>query len=169
MVYQVRCPSRIPRISGTEVKSARKGIKSVSSASWGSLNQDETGTALLGWKMYEAGELSKMMVSAIGRPSWERSCRKEIEKPSSPYCQQTDLDIIALVVVAAFTEEAVGNNFMDVQLVKNWVGILKGCQYVNSRKVGMIVTLLRLAVKMTTSYSSPILFIKLSTPGLLRT
>jgi hypothetical protein len=74
-----RCPSRIPRISDTEVRSARKGIKSVSSASCGSLNQEETGTALLGWKIYEAGELSRIMVSAIGLPSWDRSCRSLLE------------------------------------------------------------------------------------------
>ena len=41
-----RAPSKIPRTSGTPVKSARKGIRSVSSASWGSLNHDDTGTAL---------------------------------------------------------------------------------------------------------------------------
>lgn len=46
-----RAPSRIPRTSGTDVKSAKKGMRSVSSASWGSLNHDETGTALFGWKM----------------------------------------------------------------------------------------------------------------------
>jgi len=61
--------SNIPRTSGTEVKSARKGMRSVSSASWGSLNHEETGTALLGWKIYDAGELSRMIVSAIGLPS----------------------------------------------------------------------------------------------------
>lgn len=44
-------PSRMPLMSGTLVRSARKGIKSVSSASCGSLNHDDTGTALFGWKM----------------------------------------------------------------------------------------------------------------------
>lgn len=72
-VRHYRAPSRIPRTSGTYVRSARKGIRSVSSASCGSLNHEETGTALLGWKMYDAGELSRIMVSAIGRPSWDRS------------------------------------------------------------------------------------------------
>jgi hypothetical protein len=33
------------------------------------LNQVETGTALLGWKMYDAGELSMMIQSSISRPS----------------------------------------------------------------------------------------------------
>jgi hypothetical protein len=46
-----RAPSKTPRTSSTEVKSARNGTRSVSSVSWGSLNHEETGTALLGWKM----------------------------------------------------------------------------------------------------------------------
>ena len=37
------------------------------------MNQLDTGTALFGWKMYDAGELSMMIVSEIGRPSCERS------------------------------------------------------------------------------------------------
>lgn len=63
----------MPLTSSAVLKSAKKGTKSVSSVSWGSLNHDETGTALFGWKIYEAGELSKIIVSAIGRPSWDKS------------------------------------------------------------------------------------------------
>jgi len=63
----------MPLTSSAVLKSAKKGTRSVSSVSWGSLNHDETGTALFGWKIYEAGELSKMIVSAIGRPSWDKS------------------------------------------------------------------------------------------------
>jgi hypothetical protein len=48
---------------------------SVSSVSCGSLNHDETGTALLGWKIYEAGELSRIIVSDIGLPNCDRSCK----------------------------------------------------------------------------------------------
>lgn len=44
-------PSRTPRTSSVCPRSARKGTRSVSSVSWGSLNHDETGTALFGWKM----------------------------------------------------------------------------------------------------------------------
>jgi hypothetical protein len=55
------------------LRSDRNGTRSVSSVSWGSLNHDETGTALLGWKMYDAGELSRIIVSAMGRPNCERS------------------------------------------------------------------------------------------------
>lgn len=62
-------PSRTPRTSWTVPRSLRNGHRSVSSVSWGSLNHEETGTALLGWKMYDAGELSRIMVSAIGRPN----------------------------------------------------------------------------------------------------
>ena len=41
-------PSKTPRTSSTVRRSARNGHRSVSSVSCGSLNQDETGTALLG-------------------------------------------------------------------------------------------------------------------------
>ena len=58
----------------------RKGQRSVSSVSCGSLNHDETGTALLGWKMYDAGELSMMIVSEIGRPSCDKSYDVAISK-----------------------------------------------------------------------------------------
>lgn len=50
-LYDYRAPSNTPLTSSTELRSARKGTRSVSSVSWGSLNQEETGTALLGWKM----------------------------------------------------------------------------------------------------------------------
>lgn len=76
-------PSRTPRTSLTSPRSVRKGHRSVSSVSWGSLNHEETGTALLGWKIYDAGELSRMMVSAIGRPNCERSCRELEIHPQS--------------------------------------------------------------------------------------
>ena len=68
-----RPPSRTPRTSSTWQRSARKGTRSVNSVSCGSLNHDETGTALFGWKIYDAGELSIMIVSEIGRPSCDRS------------------------------------------------------------------------------------------------
>lgn len=74
--------SRTPRISSVACRSARNGDISVSSVSCGSLNHDETGTALFGWKMYDAGELSRMIVSVIGRPSCERSCKHEDRKVS---------------------------------------------------------------------------------------
>ena len=66
-------PSRTPRTSSTARRSSRNGHISVSSVSCGSLNHDETGTALFGWKMYDAGELSRMIVPSIGRPSCDKS------------------------------------------------------------------------------------------------
>lgn len=68
-----RPPSNTPRTSSTVIRSVRKGQRSVSSVSCGSLNHEETGTALFGWKIYDAGELSRMIVSSMGRPSRERS------------------------------------------------------------------------------------------------
>ena len=44
-------PSRIPCTSSTGARSERNGHRSVNSVSCGSLNHDDTGTALLGWKM----------------------------------------------------------------------------------------------------------------------
>lgn len=65
--------SRIPWTSSTADRSARNGHKSVNSVSCGSLNHEETGTALFGWNMYDAGELSRIIVSAIGLPSCDKS------------------------------------------------------------------------------------------------
>ena len=96
-------PSRTPRTSLTSPRSVRKGHRSVSSVSWGSLNHEETGTALLGWKIYEAGELSRMMVSAMGRPNCERSW-KEVEMWSTVNNDNAYLDIITLVIVATLPE-----------------------------------------------------------------
>jgi hypothetical protein len=71
-----------------------------------------------------------MIVSAMGRPSWERSCTsKHNEKPSFPQYQHgSHLDIIALVIITTFAEKAVGNDFVDVELVENWVGVLQKYQ-----------------------------------------
>lgn len=38
----------------------------------------------------------------------------------------TDLDVISSVVVTAFSEESVGNDFVNVKLVKDRVGVLEG-------------------------------------------
>ena len=62
------------RMSSVPRRSARKGLMSVSSVSCGSLNHELTGTALFGWKMEDAGELSRIMVEVTGRPRRERSC-----------------------------------------------------------------------------------------------
>jgi len=44
-------PSKTALTSSTVLRSVKNGQRSVSSVSWGSLNQEETGTALLGWKI----------------------------------------------------------------------------------------------------------------------
>lgn len=49
-------------------------MRSSSSLSWASENQLLMGTACWGWKMYDVGELSIMIVSRRSRPTWERSC-----------------------------------------------------------------------------------------------
>lgn len=76
-MYEVRgCYIEGFKISLTSLvtlRSARKGVISDSSVSWMSLNHEETGTALWGWKMYDAGELSRMMVSPMGLPSCDKS------------------------------------------------------------------------------------------------
>ena len=38
----------------------------------------------------------------------------------------THLDIIAFVKVATFSEQSMGDDFVDVQLVEHWVGVLNG-------------------------------------------
>lgn len=48
LFWSYRAPSKTPLTSSVEARSARKGTRSVSSVSWGSLNQEETGTALFG-------------------------------------------------------------------------------------------------------------------------
>jgi hypothetical protein len=96
------------------LRSVRKGTRSVSSVSWGSLNHDDTGTALLGWKIYEAGELSRIMVSAMGRPSCDRSCHQDemmsrIERAPIAY-----LNVVAPVVITAFSEQPMRDYLMDI-------------------------------------------------------
>lgn len=75
-----RAPSNTPLTSSTVARSVKNGTRSVSSVSWGSLNQEDTGTALFGWKIYDAGELSRMIMSATGRPSCDRSCVESVDR-----------------------------------------------------------------------------------------
>ena len=100
--------------------------------SWGSLNQLDTGTALFGWKMYDAGELSRMMVSSIGRPSWDRSYISlgsdwEVQLTKM---NRTRLDVVATVVVAALTEQAMGDDTVNVELVKHGISVLQRAGFV---------------------------------------
>ena len=64
-----------------------------------------------------------------------------------------------------------GDNAVHIQLVQNRIRVLSrfSNQSIPLTASGAEQTLLRLAVKTTTSYSSPIFFKKLSTPGRLMT
>ena len=98
---------------------------SVNSVSCGSLNHDDTGTALFGWNMYDAGELSRMMHSLSGRPSWLKSC-EGFTTPVDPTERNTHFNVVAFVQITAFTEQAMSNHLMNVQLVQYGVRILQG-------------------------------------------
>jgi hypothetical protein len=73
------------------------------------------------------------------------------------------------MVITAFTEKAMGYDPMNIQFIKDRVGILETNDENKTKFKREINTLLRLAVKTTTSYCSPIFFKKLSTPGRLMT
>ena len=70
-----RATSRTKLTSRTcePARSSRTGIRSRSSLSWASENQLLMGTACWGWKIYDVGELSIMIVSRRSRPTCERS------------------------------------------------------------------------------------------------
>lgn len=89
-------------------------------------NQLLMGTACCGWKMYEVGELSMMMVSLRSRPICERSCRvlaRYMQVAVGTSCP--DLYVVALMVVATFAEKPVVNNAVDVELVEERVTVLQ--------------------------------------------
>jgi hypothetical protein len=67
------------------------------------------------------------------------------------------LHIVALVVVTAFTEEPVMYHAVNVELVQQWVAVLRMLA-TSFLQQGGILTLETEAVKTTTSYSSPTLF-----------
>ena len=74
--------------------------------------------------MYDVGELSMMMVSLRSRPIWERSYGESACKQG---CQVGGayLDIVALMVVATLSEEAVMNDAVNVQLIQKRVSVLR--------------------------------------------
>jgi hypothetical protein len=65
--------TRLTSLTWEPARSSSTGIKSSSSLSWASENQLLMGTACCGWKMYEVGELSMMMVSLRSRPICDKS------------------------------------------------------------------------------------------------
>jgi hypothetical protein len=102
--YKATSNTKLTSRTWGPAKSSRTGIRSNSSLSCASENQLLIGTACCGWKMYEVGELSMMMVSRRSRPTWDRSC----EGISSEYGYSAEsfvyLDIVALVIVATFSK-----------------------------------------------------------------
>ena len=79
-------------------------------------------------------------------------------------------DVVALVVVAALSEKSVVHHIVDIKLVQQRVAILQGQVSIFSFAYMMrLLTLDTDAVKTTTSYSSPTLFMNSSTPGRLIT
>ena len=126
------------------------------------------GTACWGWKIYEVGELSMMIVSLRSRPICERSCDVCQYLADTKQGRASYLYVIALVVVATFAEESVVDNAMDIKLVEKRVPILKRLAYLLCPE-NAEHTFETDAVNTTTSYSSPTLFMNWSTPGRLMT
>jgi hypothetical protein len=71
--YKATSSTKLTSLTWLPARSSRTGIRSRSSLSWASENQLLIGTACCGWKMYEVGELSIMIVSFKSRPICERS------------------------------------------------------------------------------------------------
>lgn len=71
------------------------------------------------------GELSIMMVSRRSRPTCERSLTKVSRQSSQEQRPvDTNLDVVALMVVAALTEKPMMNNLVNIQLVKQRISVL---------------------------------------------
>ena len=71
------------------------------------------------------GELSIMMVSRRSRPTCERSLTKVSRKSSQDQRpNNTNLDVVALMVVAALTKKPMMNDLVNVQLVKQRIAVL---------------------------------------------
>ena len=71
--YKATSSTKLTSLTWVPARSSRTGIRSRSSLSWASENQLLIGTACCGWKIYEVGELSIMIVSFRSRPICERS------------------------------------------------------------------------------------------------
>ena len=66
--YKATSSTRLTSLTCWPARSSSTGIRSRSSLSCASENQLLMGTACCGWKMYDVGELSMMMVSLRSRP-----------------------------------------------------------------------------------------------------
>lgn len=70
--------------------------------------------------MYEVGELSIMIVSFKSRPTWERSYQIISTANERGLWRKmlTNLDVVALVVVATFPKQAMMHDVVNIQLVE---------------------------------------------------
>lgn len=69
--------------------------------------------------MYDAGELSRMMVLAIGRPSCDRSCtvRESQMTAECLFDGSTYLNIVSTVIVTALSEQSMCDGMVWVESV----------------------------------------------------
>lgn len=74
--------------------------------------------------MYDVGELSMIMVSRRSRPTWDKSYCSLVTRTIEAL-RPTHLDIVPLVVVAAFPEQAMVHNVVYIELVKKWITVLQ--------------------------------------------
>ena len=116
--YKATSSTKLTSLTWLPARSSRTGIRSRSSLSCASENQLLIGTACCGWKMYDVGELSIIIVSFKSRPICERSCIEVSVRTVATYRTVTTyLYVIALVVITAFAEESVVYNAVDIKLV----------------------------------------------------
>ena len=150
--YKATSSTKLTSLTWLPARSSRTGIRSRSSLSCASENQLLIGTACCGWKMYDVGELSIMIVSFKSRPICERSCiQLSVRTVLTSPVTTTYLHVVALVVITTFSEKPVSNDLMDIQFVQHRIGILYIDQTRRNQLYQCMLTLLRLAVKTTIS------------------
>lgn len=124
--YRATSSTKLTSLTWEPARSSSTGIRSSNSLSCASENQLLIGTACWGWKMYDVGELSMMMVSRRSRPICDRSWGMvrfmiDILEYTSTY-----LHVVTLVIVTTLTEKPVMYDTVDVQLVQKRVTVLEG-------------------------------------------
>ena len=133
--YKATSSTKLTSLTWLPARSSRTGIRSRSSLSCASENQLLIGTACCGWKMYDVGELSIMIVSFKSRPICERSwIELSVRTEVTSSVLTTYLYVIALVVITTFSEKSVVYNTVDIELVEKRVTVLE--LLVLARKTG---------------------------------
>jgi len=82
--------------------------------------------------MYDVGELSMIMVSLRSRPICDRSCKCYFEL-GDHYKGSSYLHVVTLVVVTTFAEKPVMYNAVDIQLIQQWITVLRALDMIVSR------------------------------------